>query len=75
MRKALNGLSWHVFNPEGELSAAVRHAEDAGALVAVLGDGSEIRFDNSVVWSEGKEAQPASESYDFVASTVHERIA
>ena len=64
---------WKVYDRDGELRAAVRHAEDAAVLVAVLGDGTTIRRNNLIVWHEGCEAQPALESYDEVASLCHSR--
>lgn len=65
---------WSVrFN--GELRASVLYAEDAAILVAGIGDGAVITCGNSreVLWEEGKEEQPAAESYDFVAETVEAR--
>lgn len=52
------------------------HAEDAAMFVACLGDGAVIKGHNQktrALWIEGKESQPASESYDFVANTVGQR--
>ncbi len=58
-----------------EYVASCKYAEDAAILVAALGEGSTIRNGHStIVWEEGKETQPAYESYDFVAYTVFERI-
>lgn len=67
---------WKVYNPHGEYVAACKHAEEAACLVAFLGPGAEIRADHStrVRWQEGLELQPAHESYDFVATTLHERL-
>jgi hypothetical protein len=66
-----------IFNPSGEYVAACKYPEDAAALVDLYGAGSTIRDGHSkadVVWTEGKETQPASESYDFVGTTVEDRI-
>jgi len=65
-----------VYDAENEYRAACHYAEDAAALVALLGDGATIRDGHSrrfVLWSEGNEEQPAAESYDYVAETVGRR--
>ena len=67
--------AYKVFNPSGEYVAACKHPEDAAALVALYGTGSAIKYGHGkAVWREGKEAIPAGESYDVVASTVRERV-
>ncbi len=48
------------------------HSEDAAALVAV--SGGQIKVRKNLVWDEGKEAQPAGDSYDFVANTISQRL-
>lgn len=68
---------YKVFNPEGEYVASCKHIEDAAALVANYGNGATIRDGHSpknAVWTEGKESQPAAESYDFVLVTVLSRL-
>lgn len=69
-----------VYAPTGEYVASCKYAEDAAAIVAIYGEGSEIRIGHkkaNCVWREGSEVQPASESFDQVAMTVcrraHER--
>lgn len=63
-----------IYNPAGDYVAACKHGEDAACLMAFYGDGATIRSGHSkIVWTEGGEAQPAGESYDFVATTVFER--
>lgn len=63
-----------IYNPEGEYVASCKYAEDAAALIAFLGDGAMIKASHRAeVWVEGKESQPASDSYAFVADTVHAR--
>jgi hypothetical protein len=58
-----------------EYIAACKYAEDAAVLVAASPDEMTIRHGHTwIVWTEGKEAQPASESYDFVANTVNARV-
>ena len=64
---------YKIFNPGGEYVASCKYAEDAAALMALYGDGAEIRTEHAkstTVWREGAEQQSAGESYDFVASTV-----
>jgi hypothetical protein len=63
-----------IYKADGEYVAACKYAEDAAALVAVLGTGTTIRLGHRfVVWTEGAEAIPAGESYDTVAATIAER--
>ena len=66
---------WKVY-AGGEYRASCKYVEDAAVLVSVLGEGSEIREGHSrskAWWMEGKESQPAEESYDFVAMVVYGR--
>lgn len=65
---------WKVYNPDGKYVASCVHEEDAACLIAMYGKGAQIR-DGHVkkVWIEGEEAQPAGESYDFVAYTIENR--
>lgn len=66
---------WSLYTPKGERVALVKHAEDAAALVAVLGNGYTIRSGRSVVlWVEGEEEISAADSYDVVADTVMRRF-
>lgn len=63
------------FNAEGEYVAACKYGEEAACIMSLNGEGSVVKYDHRlVVWEEGKEAQPAGESYDFVAITIRERI-
>lgn len=67
--------TWKVYSGDGEYIAAVKYLEDAAALVAMRGDGTTIRYQHGVViWREGKETQPAGESYDYVAETCRTRV-
>ncbi len=60
-----------VYNADGEYVASFKHAEDAAILI----ENSEIRDGHKfVVWHEGREIQPAGESYDLVAECVYARI-
>jgi len=64
---------WKVFNPQGEYVASCKHVEDAAAIVSSYGEGATIRdgyTTRSIMWTEGKEKQPAGESYDFVHAVV-----
>lgn len=70
-------LTLDVYDSDSELRASLQYAEDAGCLVAFLGEGSTIREKGNrkhILWSEGNEEQPAAESYDFVAETVWRRM-
>ncbi len=58
-----------------EYIASCKYASDAAVLVAASPEGMTIRNGHSdIVWEEGKESQPAAESYDFVADTINDRI-
>lgn len=57
----------------GEYVAACKYAEDAAAIIAMSSSGVIKDGHARVVWEEGKEEQPAGESYDFVAQTIHAR--
>lgn len=64
-----------VFTPKGEYVASCKFADDAAAIVAKYGHGAKIKYEHKhVVWVEGDEPQPASESYGFVENTVEDRI-
>ena len=69
-------LRFKVYDQDGVYQAATNRPEEAGAIVALLGDGSVIKDGQNnrrIVWREGAEAQPAGESYDVVANTVYSR--
>jgi hypothetical protein len=69
-------MKFHVFNSESEPIGVFVHAEDAAAMVAVLGEGACITDPGcGILWSEGSEAFSAGESYDGVAEVVHKRAA
>lgn len=66
---------WKVYNADKDYRAACKGVEEAAVLVAFLGDGATIRCDHSIIlWTEGREDQPAGESYDHVAGVVHARL-
>jgi len=58
-----------------EYIGSCKYAEDAAMLMH--GEGDTIRHGHRVVdtvWTEGKELQPASESYDFVDDLIALRL-
>lgn len=67
---------WKVYDSHGTYQAACKEVEAAAALVGFYGAGATIRWGHRlVVWTEGSEEQPASESYDEVALLAGERVA
>ena len=60
----------------GKYVASCRYLEDAASLVALNGEGSEIRYrhDGPVLWREGREEFLAGESFDRVAQVAGERL-
>lgn len=72
----MSTLPFKIFNGHGHYLAATRYPEEAAMLIAALGTGCEIRVGHrkvDAVWREGREKQPAAESYDFVAKIIRER--
>jgi hypothetical protein len=66
---------WKVYDAEKVYQASCKEVELAAVIVAFLGDGATIRCDHTLIlWTEGKEGLPASESYDEVAAVVHARL-
>lgn len=66
-----------IYNPQGGYVAACKYPEEAAMLTACLGNGTTIRNGHEkrhIVWHEGQETQSASESYDYVAQLVGERM-
>lgn len=75
MNHRVVNTDWKIYTPEGNFKGATVHAKDAAVLIAALGEGAQIRWRHHThVWTEGSEAQPAAESYDFVAATCHNRV-
>ncbi len=68
-------MDWKVYDAEGRERARTVYAEDAAALVSLLGEGATIRVGGNAqaLWTEGEERQPAGESYDHVRDVVHAR--
>lgn len=66
---------YKVSNPSGEYVASCKYLEDAACLVAFLGAGATIKWlHGPVIWHEGHEDQPASESYDHVRDLASARV-
>ena len=64
-----------VYSPHGQYLAACKYPEDAAAIIALHGDGAQIRWGHKfIVWDEGKETCPAGESFDLVSGTVWDRV-
>lgn len=70
---------WKVYDSEKRYQASCKEIEAAAALMGFYGDGATIRDNgaatNLIVWTEGAEGQPASESYDHVVAVAHSRVA
>lgn len=67
---------WKVYSEDGEYLASTHYVEDAAMIVSGRAGGT-IRDGHAkkdIMWEEGTEDQPANESYDFVATVVHERV-
>ena len=71
-------VAWmKVYSKNNDYLGCCVEAEGAAALVALAGNGATIRNGHArknAIWVEGREAQPAGESFDFVAQTIHERM-
>jgi hypothetical protein len=58
---------WKIYNADGKYEGSLNDPSLAGAVVALLGKGSSIRYQHGVVcWREGVDGD-AGESYDAVA--------
>lgn len=65
---------YKVYDADGVYQASCKEPEACACLMALYGDGATIRLGHGkVVWVEGHEDQPASESWDFVAEKVLDR--
>lgn len=68
-------LHFFICNHVGRFMGATVHAEDAAAMVALLGEGATVRCNvDSILWTEGSERELASESYDGAAEIMLERM-
>lgn len=72
-------VAWmKIYDAAGNYVASCVEAEAGAALMAMYGEGAEIRNGHAkknAIWREGFEAQPAGDSYDFVALVCKERTA
>ncbi|CAB5237996.1 hypothetical protein UFOVP142_64 [uncultured Caudovirales phage] len=60
----------------GEHVATIKYPEEAAAFASIIGDGAEVRCCHSrLVWKEGSEEFPVSESYDRAGNIIRERVA
>lgn len=67
-------LNYKVY-AENQLRGACLYPEDAAMFLdSLTEDDRKIVYMGQTVWEEGKEEQPAGESFDYVAETIHERI-
>lgn len=56
------------------LLAALAHAEDAAAVVALHGEGAVVKHSGFIVWTEGKDGNWAGASYDHAAGAMHDAL-
>lgn len=73
-----NTPRFKVYTADGRYVAALKYADDAGAIVSLYGDGATIRDGHSkraIVWTEGPDGDgDAGNSYDLVADVVYTRL-
>ena len=65
-----------VFDGQNNYQAACKEVAAAAILVEFYGEGATIRFGHAkadIVWTEGQEDQPATESYDHVGEVTEQR--
>lgn len=63
-----------VYDPSGAYIAACKQPQDAAALASINGAGSKVKLGHSsVLWHEGAEEIPASESYDRAGAIIRAR--
>ena len=63
---------YKVYTADGEYVAACKYAEDAAAIIASYGNGSQIRDGHKrTVYTEGEHPASAGDSYDRVAEIVN----
>lgn len=67
--------SWKVYDPYDRYQAACKEPEAAIALVHFYGDGATVRFGHAfIVWQEGAETHPATDSYETATELMWARI-
>lgn len=65
-----------VYNTKHAYVASCKHAEDAAMLAGNYGDGATVKLNHrEILWEEGKEDQPAGESWDHAAGVMWDRRA
>ena len=65
-----------IYDADGEYQGCMKRPEEAAAVVALLGDDSEIRYGHKhVVWTQGPNGDgDAGESYDDAAALIRSRV-
>jgi hypothetical protein len=66
-------LRWKVYSPHGGYVAACRHPVDAAAVVAFHGEGTKVKCNGLVVYTEGVDCLAAS-SADGAADIMVETL-
>lgn len=64
-------LTFKIYDDQGQLRGATVHAEDAAALAAILGAGTQVRYRLRVLWTEGVDGEA---SYDEAAALMFSRL-
>ena len=62
-----------VCDPSGDVIAEVYDYAAGALLMSLYGDGSTIRYKNTILWLEGADGEGAN-SYDTTAMTIDERL-
>lgn len=67
---------YKVYDSKKNYVASCKHLEACAALANLYGEGTTIRYGHgkTIIWTEGKEEQPAGESYDYVAEVCTKRV-
>lgn len=76
-------IKFHVYDETGRYIGGTVYASDAAALVSSVGEGATVSaapptvdpdiYERNVLWREGFEEIPASESYDIAAGIMLSR--
>jgi hypothetical protein len=61
------------YSPDGSLIANCADHISAGLLMSLYGDGSTIRYNRAILWTEGVDGEGA-QSYDGTMIKVYERL-
>lgn len=69
-------VAWmKIYTAQGDYVASCVDAGCAAALMSMLGTGATIRNGHArknIVWTEGREARSAADSYDYVTARIAE---